>query len=174
MVGLILIVALVPTQDTVTATTYKLTARENGPYGNVLASGFKANKKIPGNDRVVAVSRDILKKYPFHSYIKVEGVGTLNGIWRVEDVMNSRYKKRIDLLINWKVKHNKFSNVKITKYEYKSNLKSSKRRTSSVHRVRTKRIHKQIQSRKTSIKRHSVHRQPKNRTLRSSVSKWKA
>jgi 3D (Asp-Asp-Asp) domain-containing protein len=158
MVGLIFIIALAPTQDTVTATTYKLTAKENGPYGNRMASGFRVNEKLPGNDKVVAVSRDMLEKYPFHSYIKIEGTGKLDGIWRIEDIMNRRYRKRIDLLINWKVKHNKFSNVKITKYEYKSNLKSSKRRPSSVHRVRTKRVHKQIQDRKTSIKRHPVHR----------------
>ena len=46
MVGLILIAILsLPIQDTVTATTYKLTAAENGPYSNNLASGFKASYK---------------------------------------------------------------------------------------------------------------------------------
>ena len=63
MVGLIFLF-LPFMQDTVTATTYKLTVRENGPYGNSMASGFKVSYKHPGLNRVVAVSRDLLNQYP--------------------------------------------------------------------------------------------------------------
>jgi len=157
-------------QDTVTVTTYKLVPHDQGKWGTKMASGYKVNVKNPERSRVVAVSRDLLKRYPFGTFIKIEG----KGIWKVEDVMAPRFKKRVDLLLGYKQKHNKFNNVIISKYEHQSNLKSSKRRTSSVHRVRTKRIHKQIQNRKASIKRPSVHRQLKRRTLPSSVSKWKA
>ena len=157
-------------QDTVTVTTYKLVPHDQGKWGTKMASGYKVNVKNPERSRVVAVSRDLLKRYPFGTFIEIEE----KGIWRVEDVMAARFKKRVDLLLGYKQKHNKFNNVIIIKYEHQSNLKSSKRRTSSVHRVRTKRSHKQIQNRKTSIKRHSVHRQPKRRTLSSSVTKWKA
>lgn len=147
MVGLALILTLVSTQDTVTVTTYKLTAKENGPYGNRMASGFRVNKELPGNDRVVAVSRDMLKKYPFHSYIKIKGTGKLDGIWKVEDIMNSRYKKRIDLLINWKIRHNKFNNVIIKSYgKYKSDTKHRKRRINAVHNVRAKQYHHKTKS----------------------------
>ena len=116
MVGLIAILFLLPTSDTVTATTYKLTARENGPYGNVLASGFKVNKKHPGNHKIIAVSRNLLKKYPFHTRILIEGIGSLDGEYVVEDVMNKRWHNKIDILIDWKVKPNKFNKIKITKY----------------------------------------------------------
>jgi 3D (Asp-Asp-Asp) domain-containing protein len=139
MVGLALIILLTSAPDTVIATTYKLTARENGPYGNVLASGFEANKEYPGNDRVVAVSRDLLKKYPLHTDILIKGAGKLDGIWKVEDVMNKRFKKRIDFLLNWKVKHNKFNNVTIRSYgKHKSDIRHRKRGVNAIHNVRAK------------------------------------
>jgi len=142
MVGLALIILLISAPDTVTATTYKLTVRENGPYGNVLASGFKVNKKLPGNDRVIAVSRDLLKKYPFHTDVIIKGAGKLDGKWKVEDVMNKRFTKRIDFLLNWKVKHNKFNNVTIKKYgKHKSNTRHRKRMVNAVYNLRAKQYH---------------------------------
>jgi len=144
MVGLIFL--LLPfMQDTVTATTYKLTVRENGPYGNSMASGFKVSYKHPGLNRVVAVSRDLLNQYPFHTFIIVKGAGKLDGIWRVEDVMNKRFTKRVDFLIDWKVKHNKFNNVIIKKYgKHKSNIKHRKRRVNTIHHVRAKQQNKRL------------------------------
>jgi 3D (Asp-Asp-Asp) domain-containing protein len=135
----LIFILLFGVQDTVTATTYKLTAAENGPYGNVLASDFRANKKLPGNDRVIAVSRDLLKKYPFHTNVIIKGAGKLDGKWRVEDVMNKRFTKRIDFLLNWEVKHNKFNNVIIKSYgKHKSHSRNSISRTNAIHHVRTK------------------------------------
>lgn len=143
MVGLIFIL-LFNIQDTVTATTYRLTARENGPYGNNMASGYKVSYKHPGRSRVVAVSRDLLKKYPFHTIIVVRGAGKLNGKWVVEDVMNKRWHKRIDFLIDWKVKTNKFHKVIIKRYgKHKGNIRHHKRRINVIHNVRAKhRYHK--------------------------------
>lgn len=140
MVGLILIL-LLGVKDTVTATTYKLTAAENGPYGNSMASGYKVSYKHPGNNRVIAVSRDLLKKFPFHTDVIIEGAGELSGRYKVEDVMNKRWRNRIDILINWKVKNNKFNNVKITSYgkhKHKSSIRNSVRRTNAIHSIRTK------------------------------------
>jgi len=152
MVGLIFIL-LFGHQDTVTATTYRLTARENGPYGNVLASGYKASYKHPGKNRVIAVSRDLLKKYPFHTEVIIKGAGKLNGKWIVEDVMNKRYTKRIDFLIDWKVKTNKLHKVIITTHgKHKSHPRISKRRVNAIHNVRTKQRHKQIKKRSSRIK----------------------
>ena len=146
MVGLILsIMLLFGHTDTVTVTTYKLTARENGPYGNSLASGFKASYKHPGLHRVIAVSRDLLEYYPFHSYVIIKGTGKFDGIWKVEDIMNERFTKRIDLLIDWKVKHNKFNNVIIKSYDKrKSHIRHRKRRVNVSHNVRTKRQNKRL------------------------------
>jgi len=150
MVGLIIsIMLLFGRTDTVTATTYKLTRAENGPYGNNLASGFKANYKHPGLNRVIAVSPDLLDSFPFHSYVIVKGAGKrFDGIWKVEDIMAKRWNKRIDFLINWKVKHDKFYNVTITTYDHiKTIIRHSKHRTNPIHHVRTKQNHYALQKR---------------------------
>jgi len=144
--------------DTVTATTYKLTQAENGPYGNNLASGFKASYKHPGLNRVIAVSPDLLEHYPFHTFVIVKGAGKLDGIWKVEDVMNKRFTKRIDFLIGWKTKHNKFNNVTIKSYgKHKSHIRHRKRRSNVSHNVRAKQQNKRL-------KKSSHHTQ---------VTKWK-
>jgi 3D (Asp-Asp-Asp) domain-containing protein len=142
-------------QDTVTVTTYKLTPHDQGKWGTKMASGYKVNVKHPGSDRVVAVSRDLLKKYPFGTFIEVKG----KGVWQVQDVMAPRFKKRVDLLIDYKTKHNKFTNVIITKYEHFSTIKISHRRSTSIHRLPS------VSNRKH-IKKH--HHRIKKSRLRSS------
>ena len=155
MVGLILyIMLLFGHTETVTATTYKLTVRENGPYGNNLASGYKASYKHPGLNRVIAVSRDLLEHYPFHTYVIVKGAGKLDGIWKVEDVMNERFTKRIDFLIGWKTKHNKFNNVTIKSYgKHKSHIRHRKRRSNVSHNVRAKQQNKRLKKSSKNVKR---------------------
>jgi len=155
MVGLIFIL-LFGVQDTVTATTYKLTAAENGPYGNNMASGYKVNYKHPGNNKVIAVSPDLLKKFPYHTDIIIEGAGKLDGKYKVEDVMSSRWHNRIDILLNWKVKHNKFYNVIIKNYgKHQSHSRNSISRTYAIHHVRTKQSYHTFQKRnKRSKKNH--------------------
>lgn len=140
----------------VTATTYTLDPKENGPYGNQLASGFKAN---PKTDRIIAVSRDLLKTYPFHSKVIVSNAGKFNGVWIVEDVMNKRYRKRIDFLIANKSDQNKFYKVKIKHYERKKHSRYRKHRTRALHHVRTKSSHKQAKRHSKKLKRRSVHGQ---------------
>ena len=157
MVGLIIsIMLLFGRTDTVTATTYKLTRAENGPYGNNLASGFKANYKHPGLNRVIAVSPDLLDSFPFHSYVIVKGAGKrFDGIWKVEDIMAKRWNKRIDFLINWKVKHDKFYNVTITTYDHiKTSIRSSKRRIDIIYNVRAKQNNHKAKRRNKRSKKH--------------------
>ena len=48
--------------------------------------------------RILAVSRDLLKKYPYHSEIYIHQPEHLRGCWRVEDTMNKKFKNKIDLL----------------------------------------------------------------------------
>lgn len=148
MVGLIAyIILLAPHSDTVTATTYRLTAKENGPYGNKMASGYKVSYKAPEEDRVIAISRDLVKHFPFHSYVTIENAGALNGVWKVEDVMNKRFKNRIDFLIGYKAKTTKLHNVIIHHYEYKSksHIRHRNRRNVTIHRLRTKQHHNKVQ-----------------------------
>jgi 3D (Asp-Asp-Asp) domain-containing protein len=78
----------------------------------VTASGFKINPKNPKRHRIIAVSRDLKKKYKFGTRVKISGAGKYSGEYRVRDVMNKRYKKRIDIL---RVENGKSSTKKSTK-----------------------------------------------------------
>ena len=175
MVGLILILFF-GIQDTVTATTYKLTVKENGPYGNNMASGYKVSYKHPGNNRVIAVSPDMLDRYPFHSDVLIKGAGKLDGKYRVEDAMNARWHNRIDILLNWKTKHNKFYNVIITKYDqHQSHPRISKRSITSSNHLRTKSSRKYIKRHRGKLKatkrtatRQSINSNYKSRKIRNS------
>ena len=97
----------------VTATTYSPSVKETDSTPLVTASGFKINPKNPKRHRIIAVSRDLKKKYKFGTKVKVSGAGKYNGEYVVRDVMNKRYKKRIDILIGRKDKQTKLKNVKI-------------------------------------------------------------
>jgi 3D (Asp-Asp-Asp) domain-containing protein len=97
----------------VTATTYSPSVKETDSTPLVTASGFKINPKNPKRHRIIAVSRDLKKKYKFGTKVKVSGAGKYNGEYVVRDVMNKRYKKRIDILIGSKDKQTKISKVKI-------------------------------------------------------------
>ena len=142
MVGLIFIL-LFGTQDTVTVTTYKLTKAENGPYGNSMASGYKVSYKHPGNNRVIAVSPDLLEQFPYHTDVTIKGTGRFDGKYKVEDVMHPRWHKRIDILLNWKTKNDKFYNVIITKHgKHQKHIRTGEHRTGTVHNVPTKRKNK--------------------------------
>lgn len=181
MVGLIAYtVLLAPHADTVTATTYRLTARENGPYGNKMASGYKVSYKAPERDRVIAISRDLLKHFPFHTYVTVENAGALNGVWKVEDVMNKRFKNRIDFLIGYKAKQNKLRNVIIHHYEYKgkSHTRHRNRRNVTIHGLRTRQYNNKVQKgnkRSFSKRQHSSikSRQHTRRTISSTNGRSK-
>lgn len=66
-------------QDLVRVTYYKLRGKT--------AAGTNARSGI------VAVSRDLLKKYPLHSTVRLEGYGS----FVVEDVMGPRSRRCVDI-----------------------------------------------------------------------------
>jgi len=47
----------------------------------------------------IAVSRDLLKHFPFNSVVLVSETNKYNGIYIVKDLMNSRHSKAIDFMI---------------------------------------------------------------------------
>lgn len=99
----------------VTVTTYKALSEETDSTPNVTASGFKISKKNPKKHRIIAVSRDLKRKLKFGQRVRLKNAGKYNGEYVVRDVMNKRYKKRIDILINPKDKQTKLSKVKVYK-----------------------------------------------------------
>ena len=101
--------------ETVTLTTYCPTSQECDSTPHITASGFKINLKNPKKHRIIAVSRDLKKKWKFGTKVRIKNAGKYNGIYTVKDVMNKRYKNRIDLLINEDDKQTTIKNVKIVK-----------------------------------------------------------
>ena len=71
----------------------------------ITATGYRINlRKLKKNEiRVVALSRDLLKQYPYGSEVYVHNPVHLRGCWRVEDTMNKRFSNKIDFLSYGKV-----------------------------------------------------------------------
>jgi 3D (Asp-Asp-Asp) domain-containing protein len=101
------------TPDIVTVTTYTPSIEECDSTPLVTASGFKINPNNPKKHRIIAVSRDLKKKYKFGKKIRITGIGKLSGTYTVRDVMNKRYRNRVDILIGKKDKQNKFRKAKL-------------------------------------------------------------
>ncbi len=101
--------------DIVTATVYHAVPEQCNNDPEHTAFMFKLDLSNPYKHRIVALSRDLLKKYPNGTKIKIEGVGNYNGIYIVRDKMNKRYTKRIDILINKGMPLGKWNDVKIIK-----------------------------------------------------------
>jgi 3D (Asp-Asp-Asp) domain-containing protein len=101
------------TPEIVTLTTYRASETETDSTPNITASGFKITN--PKKHRIIAVSRDLKKKYKFGQKVRITGAGKYDGTYRVHDVMNKRYRKRIDILIGDKDKQTKLKKIKIYK-----------------------------------------------------------
>ena len=99
--------------DIVMVTTYSPTVAQTDSTPLITASGFKINPKNPKRQRIVAVSRDLKKKYKFGKKIRITGIGKLSGTYTVRDVMNKRYRNRVDILIGEDDTHTSFRNAKL-------------------------------------------------------------
>ena len=100
--------------EIVTMTTYTVERSQTDSNPFETASGMSLDKKNPAKHRVVAISRDLKDIFAFGDSVMIVA-GVYSGIYYVEDVMNKRFKKKIDLLINPKDKNTKLYNVKIVK-----------------------------------------------------------
>jgi 3D (Asp-Asp-Asp) domain-containing protein len=101
------------TPEIVTLTTYRANVGETDSTPNITASGFKITN--PTKHRIIAVSRDLKKKYKFGQKVRITGAGKYDGTYRVHDVMNKRYRNRIDILIGDKDKQTKLKKIKVYK-----------------------------------------------------------
>ena len=97
----------------VTATTYTVSESETDSSPTITASGFEVSRTNPKKHRVIAVSRDLKKKLRFGDKVRITGIGKLSGIYVVRDLMHSRWKRKVDILINPKDKQTKFHKAKL-------------------------------------------------------------
>lgn len=95
----------------VTITTYNAVMSQCDRSPLITADGTKIDhrKVKSGQQRIVAISRDLLYAIPLGSVIYVEG----HGYYEVRDTMNSRFKHRIDILQHSSKKNFKKDKIKI-------------------------------------------------------------
>lgn len=109
----------------VTITTYNAVMSQCDRSPLITADGTKIdhNKVRSGEQRIVAISRDLLYAIPLGSIIDIEGYGK----YEVRDTMNSRFKHSIDILQHSSKKNFKKNNIKI-KLVKKPPIKKNKNR----------------------------------------------
>jgi 3D (Asp-Asp-Asp) domain-containing protein len=100
--------------EVVTLTTYSPNEGETDSTPNVTASGFKIDVKNPKKHKIIAVSRDLKRKWKFNQKVRIRKAGKYNGVYTIKDVMNKRHKKRIDILVGLKEKPIKLKGVEVT------------------------------------------------------------
>jgi 3D (Asp-Asp-Asp) domain-containing protein len=108
-------VPIVETFDTVTLTTYTTAIAQTDSTPLITASGFKLDSINPKRHRVIAISRDLKKRYKFGQRVKIENAGRYNGVYVIRDLMHPRWKNKIDILINPDDNHTKLKGVKLSK-----------------------------------------------------------
>ena len=108
--------------DIVTLTTYSVSEAQTDSTPLITASGFKLNATNPKRHRIIAVSRDLKRKYKFGQKVRIEGAGKYNGIYTIRDLMHHRWKKKIDILINPSDNHTKLRKIKMFRVEKKNKL----------------------------------------------------
>jgi len=101
----------------VTLTTYSTSAEETDDSPNITASGFEIDEDNPKKHRIIAVSRDLKRKLRFGEKVVLSNAGRFNGVWYVRDLMNSRFKNKIDVLINQNERHTKLHKVIIKRLD---------------------------------------------------------
>ena len=98
--------------DFVTVTTYNPHSSQTDSTPKITASGYRIGK---GTTRIVAISRDLKKKYKFGTKVRITGIGKHSGVYVVRDVMNKRFTKRVDILISRRDKHTKYKRARLTR-----------------------------------------------------------
>ena len=108
-------VAKAEPSEIVTVTTYTPSVEECDSTPLITASGFKISERNPKRHHIVAVSRDLKRKYKFGTKIRIKGAGKYDGTYTIRDVMNPRFRKRIDILVSKRDKQTKVRKVKVYK-----------------------------------------------------------
>jgi 3D (Asp-Asp-Asp) domain-containing protein len=103
----------------VTLTTYTISKAQTDNTPLITASGFKLDSINPYKHRIISISRDLKKIIGFGDTVILENAGKYNGVWRVEDLMNSRFVNKIDILINPNDVHTKMYEVTMTSVKLK-------------------------------------------------------
>lgn len=97
-------------KSVVTATVYNAVPEQTNSEPLITASGFVIDKDSFPN--IIAVSRDLERKFPMGSKVRISGTSH-DGIYRVEDRMHKRWRKKIDILVPDSIKTGKWKKVSV-------------------------------------------------------------
>ena len=95
----------------VTVTTYTVNRK------SYTASGFSVTPANPAIERIIAVSRDLKKKFEYGERVLVTGIGEYSGVYIIRDLMGKKWKNRIDILIDPDDTHTKLFNARLYKMD---------------------------------------------------------
>lgn len=105
----------------VTATMYYAVQSQCDADPLVTAGMYHINPEKASEHKWIAMSRDMLERwggdFQYGDYVLIEGTQGKDGVYRVTDTMNKRYKNRIDILETKGTPMYKFEDVTITKVE---------------------------------------------------------
>jgi hypothetical protein len=120
-----------PTVDTlrgieynVTVTMYYAVVGQCDASPLITADGSKIDPAKASEHRWIAVSQDLLKKNGgqlcYGDFVEIKGTTDQDGIYRITDCMNKRFKNKIDILETVGSPMYKFNNISLTKIEWKT------------------------------------------------------
>ena len=97
----------------VITTIYHAVEGQTDSTPHILADGTTIDISKAGSYRYCALSRDLLKRWggPFNygDTIVLLNAGKFSGKWEVRDTMNSRFTRRIDLLVSEDINNIKYN-----------------------------------------------------------------
>lgn len=89
------------------------------------ASMFRLNLDDVYSHRIIAMERTFMKNLnlKYGDVVKIEGTGKWDGIWQIQDTMNSKFvgQKKIDFLVPEDIKLGKWDEIKLYSLSDKSN-----------------------------------------------------
>jgi 3D (Asp-Asp-Asp) domain-containing protein len=97
----------------VSVTMYTVDPLQTDSSPTETASGFIVDSLNPKKHRIIAISHDLRRILKFGKKVRIEGIGKYNGVYVVRDLMNSRFKNKIDILINPDDKAKSFRKAKL-------------------------------------------------------------
>lgn len=114
-------------EDTVKVNSYQVTATMYYPVASqcdsdpLLTAGmYKIDPNHASEQKWIAMSRDMIERwggeFQYGDYVQIKGAGHKDGIYKVVDTMNKRFKNRIDFLETKGTEPYKFENVTLTKW----------------------------------------------------------
>lgn len=100
-----------------TATVYHAVPEQCNDDVRHTASMRTIDPAKAGSYRILAMERTMMAQYgvSYGDTVRIEGTGSMDGLWRVDDTMNRRFagQHRIDFLVDPSVKAGKWDNVTV-------------------------------------------------------------